>query len=218
MRVRFILFVLILLLNLCYSQYEDVSPIHANEYGAGITLSMSGFGLGGFYRIAYTKFLHLGANLDFYMLRDDKEIQFYDPSGYYYEVNNFNRFFMIPLNIEIKKRIFQNSIEENFRPYFTSSAGVAFGMNFPNRSVINYNLIPPEEADKYPRNNQFNFAYCFAIGFGVDFTTSENFFLTIRPQYRFNYFPKIIAGKKDHSSFEIRLELGARRVSRNKMN
>ena len=45
----------------------------------------------------------------------------------------------------------------------------------------------------------------------IDFTTNENFYLTVRPQYRFIYFPKAIAGKTNHSNFEIRVELGKRK-------
>jgi hypothetical protein len=54
-----------------------------------------------------------------------------------------------------------------------------------------------------------------AIGFGVDVTSNENFFISIRPQYRIFYFPQSIAGQKNHSNFEIRVEFGKRLINLN---
>lgn len=208
----FILFFLLLIPLYSFAQYDDLQPKHADEYGAGITIAMSGFGLGGFYRIALPNFYYIGANLDFYMLRDEKEFSYYDPYFGPIEANKFNRLFLIPLNIEFKKRFFQNSIDEGFRPYVIALSGLTFGMNFPRNNNFEFSLLPPEEQKRFPRENEYRFTFSFAIGAGVDFTTSDNFYFSIRPQYRFNHFAKSIAGKENHSSFEIRLELGKRSI------
>ena len=200
-----------------FAQYEDTPPTQANELGAGVTVAMSGFALGGFYRIALPNFFSVGANVDIYMLRDEKEYTYYDPYydpyGYYpIQVNKFNRLFIIPVNLELKKRIFQNSIEDNFRPYFIGLTGITFGMNFPKTDSYQFQNLSPEEREALPQGNEYRFTLSFALGFGIDFSTNDNFFFSIRPQYRINYFPVSIATKKNHSSFEIRFELGKRKL------
>ncbi|MEJ2536162.1 MAG: hypothetical protein P8048_03770 [Calditrichia bacterium] len=210
--MRHILIVFLVLFPLSiFAQYDEMQPMHSNEYGAGFTIAMSGFGLGGFYRIALPNFYYIGAQLDFFMMRDEKEFTYYNPyTGYPIELNKFNRLFFIPFNLEFKKRFFQNSIDESFRPYLVALSGVTFGMNFPRDNNIEYSQLPPDEQARIPRSNEYRITYSFAIGVGVDFTTNENFYFSIRPQYRFNYFPKSIAGKENHSNFEIRLEMGKR--------
>ncbi|NIU01441.1 MAG: hypothetical protein GWN01_11155, partial [Nitrosopumilaceae archaeon] len=91
-------------------------------------------------------------------------------------------------------------IEDNFRPHVMLQGGAIFGMNFPKERQTRSGVIRPDD--------EFKFSYNFLVGFGVDFTTRKNFFATIRPQYRITYFPDTIAGKKNHSSFEIKLEIG----------
>lgn len=185
------------------AQYKDFAAHHSDEYGAGITVAMSGFGLGGYYRFALPNFFFVGANLDLYMMRDEKQLDYYDPYWQVYvERNKQNRLFVIPLAVELKKRLFQDNIEENFRPYIIGMGGLTFGMNFPKDYYRN--------GQKISRDNEYQTTFNFAIGAGIDFTTRDAYYLSIRPQYRINYFPTQIAGKKNHSNFEIRLEIGKR--------
>jgi hypothetical protein len=208
------LFLLIFLLipALVIAQYEESVPLHGNEYGAGITLAMAGFGLGGFYRFSLPSYFHVGVNLDFYMMRDENEFTYYDYWGYPRQINKFNRLFIIPLSVEVKRRFFYNSIEDDFRPYFIGLGGLTFGMNFPNDNDYEFSLLPPEEQARLPREDEYQLSFNVAFGIGIDVTTNQNFFLSIRPQYRFIYFPQSIAGKTNHSNFEIRLELGKRLI------
>ena len=211
---KFVLvFVLLLFLfNQAFTQqYQEIPPQHFNEYGLGITLAMSGFGLGGFYRVAFPNFFHVGASLDFYMMNDENEFTYYNLVGYPVKVNDFNRLFIIPLAVELKRRLFYNDIEEGFRPYIVGLGGVTFGMNFPRDNDIEFSTLPPEEQERLPRDDEFRLSLNFGFGVGIDFTTNESFYLSVRPQYRFIYFPKTIAGKNNHSNFEIRVELGKRK-------
>ncbi len=187
-----------------WAQYEDpVPPQHGTEYGLGFTLAMGGFGLGGYYRLALPAFSGLGVSADFYMMRDDKEYEIYDPYyNYYYQLNKINRLFFIPLHVEYKKRFFTNDIEDNFRPFLVAGGGGVLGMNFPRKTLV--------EGGDYPRKNEFRFTVDFFVGVGVDITTNENYYFSIRPQIRFVQFPQSIAGERNHSTFEIRLELGKR--------
>jgi hypothetical protein len=91
--------------------------------------------------------------------------------------------------------------------------GITIGMNFPRNNQFEIQNLPPEEQAKIPGGDEFRLTFNFAIGFGIDVTTNENFFLSIRPQYRIVYFPESIAGKNNHSNFEIRMEFGKRNLS-----
>jgi hypothetical protein len=209
------LFIIFMTAKSMPAQFDDPVPAHGNEYGAGITIAMSGFGLGGFYRFAFPSYFHLGAHLDFYIMRDEKEFSGYDVFGFPVQINKFNRLFLVPVSVELKKRFFQNDIEENFRPYVVTSGGVTFGMNFPRNNDIEFSNLPPEEQERLPRDNEYQLTFNLALGIGIDVTSNENFFISIRPQYRFFYFPRTIAGQKNHSNFEIRIEFGKRLVNQN---
>ncbi len=202
----FAMLLLLLIPISLFAQYEDTEPLHGDEYGAGITVAMSGFGLGGFYRFSLPNYFFVGGNVDFYMMRDPKEFTYYD---YYYgpvELNKTNRLFLIPVSVELKKRLFTDTIEDNFRPYVIGLAGATFGMNFPKNNSSDPNAVH--------RDNEFGLTFDFAIGTGIDFTTSQDYFISIRPQYRFIYFPTAIANQKNHSNFEIRIELGKRLLNK----
>lgn len=205
MRIWGLLALLLMLPSLSPAQYDyDAPPSHQNEYGVGVTMAMSGFGLGGYYRVALPHYWHLGGELDFYMMRDNKEFEIYDPYfGYYYQINNVNRLFFIPFSVDLKKRLFVNDIEDDFRPYVIGGAGGVVGLNFPRKSQV--------EGD-YPKKNEYEVTANIYLGIGVDIKTRDNFYFSIRPQYRFLFFPNSIAGARDHSGFEIRLEIGKRPV------
>jgi hypothetical protein len=193
-----------------FSQYENLPPQHLNEYGLGITLAMSGFGLGGVYRVALPNYFHAGVGLDFFVMNDENEFTYYSYYGPV-KVNDFNRLFIIPMSVEVKRRLFYNDIEEGFRPYIVGLGGITIGLNFPQEDNIEFSTLPPEEQERLPTDDEYRLSFNLGFGFGIDFTTSESFFLSVRPQYRFIYFPKAIAGKTNHSNFEIRVEFGKRK-------
>lgn len=210
--VSLIMFMLILPFSLGAQEYSDLPPKHGDEYGAGITLAMSGFGLGAFYRFSLPAYLHAGASLDFYMMRDENEFTYYDYWGIPRQLNKFNRLFLVPFSAEIKRRLFQDSIEDDFRPYLVALGGLTFGMNFPQENP-QYIFLPPEQQARIPQKNEYRLSMNLGVGLGIDITTNESYFFSVRPQYRFIYFPQDIAGKSNHSTFEIRLEIGKRMVT-----
>ena len=178
------------------AQNYDSPPSHKNEVGFDFSVAMSGTGIGGFYRFPIWSYSHIGVNANFFIMRDDKEFQYVDPyTGFPSTANKINRLFFIPVNIEFKKRLFVNDIEDNFRPHLIFQAGGIYGMNFPKAEGL---------------DNQSQWSYNFIIGFGVDFNNKDKFFIGVRPQFRFIYFDKEIAQKTDHSAFEIVIEFGGR--------
>lgn len=182
----------------------EPAPTHKSERSFTISLASSGLGIGGAYRFALPAYFHLGATLEFFIMRDDNELELYDPYfNRYIKINDLNRLFLIPFNVELKKRLFVNDIEDDFRPHIVLEGGMVFGMNFPNEAFVDGNIIKPD--------NEYQFAPSLAVGVGVDFTTKRTYFATLRTQYRFTQFAETIAGKKDHSAFEIKFEIGGQR-------
>lgn len=196
-------FLFLLLLSLvCLYPFKEFSQVyrskvtHRDEVGGGFIVAMSGIGLGGFFRKAIFGYSYIGANANFFLMRDDKEFEYIDPiTGFPAQANKINRLYYIPLNLELKKRLFTNSIEDNFRPHFTLQGGIIYGMNFPKEEAL---------------ENQFEYGYNLLFGFGVDVRSNDNTFFSIRPQFRFINFNNPIAGYKDHSTFEIQVEIGGR--------
>lgn len=185
--------------------YPESVPVHKNERSVTFSLATSGLGLGGSYRFKLPNFYHLGFNLEFFIARDDKEIRIFVPRfNQSYTLNDANRLFLIPANIELKKRLFANSIEDNFRPHIMLQVGGIFGMNFPKEQIVGEGPI----GEVVRPDNEYRFTYNVLFGFGADITTRKNFFTTIRPQYRLVFFSDDIAGKKNHSAFEIKIEIG----------
>ncbi len=182
----------------------ESAPTHKSERSFTISLATSGLGIGGAYRFTLPAYFHLGFTLEFFIMRDDNELELYDPySGRYLKLNDLNRLFLIPLNVELKKRLFVNDIEDDFRPHIVLEGGMVFGMNFPNEAFVDGNVIKPD--------NEYQFAPSLAIGVGVDFSTKKTYFATLRTQYRYTQFSEPIAGTKDHSAFEIKFEIGGQR-------
>lgn len=197
----------ILLGGTAYGQntFENIQPVHMKERAFSFSLSTSGLGLGGTYRFPLPNYSHIGINLEFFVMRDDKEVEFYDPYfGYPVKLNNPNRLFLIPANVELKKRLFTNSIEDNFRPHLMLQVGGVYGMNFPREDAF----ILDQDNNRRSLDNEYQFTYNVVLGFGVDFTTRKNYFATIRPQYRLTFFSEEIANDKNHSAFEIKFEIG----------
>ncbi len=190
-----------------YSQIYETLPKHGNEKGFGFDLSMSGFGIGGFYRHALSNFWYWGLSADFFIMRDEKEFTLYDPLyGGYIQLNNVNRLFFIPINFEIKKRFFANDIEDNFRPNGFIKAGVILGFNFPDKDAARFYGVNAKK--------EYQATFNFVTGVGVDFGGMDKYFVSVRPQFRFVYFPDPIANRKNHSAFEIKIEIGNRSIKK----
>ena len=67
--------------------YLESEPSHKNERAFSFSLSTNGLALGGLYRFKLPSFMHLGINLEFFAIRDDNELSYYDP--YFNVYHNF---------------------------------------------------------------------------------------------------------------------------------
>lgn len=200
MRYLMLVFVIILLLPLRgYSQYEkylqkDPEPTDEAQAGVAFSVIENGTGVGGFYEIPLIGFTHLGATFNFFFLRDKKQIDYYDPY-YNYPVTygKVNNVYLLDLIFTLKKRLLPHEIDNNFRPFVSLGAGPVYGMNFPERNKF---------------QDQYRWAFAAALAAGVDVAMQNNYLFGIRLQYRFMKFNAVLGEQRDHSTLDVRIELG----------
>ncbi|MEJ2053524.1 MAG: hypothetical protein P8X42_06350 [Calditrichaceae bacterium] len=195
-----ILFLILSLPALLFAQYEeylqeDSEPSVEKEWGGAFSVVESGSGLGLFYAVPLKNFYHVGLTFNAFMLRDNKQYEYYDPYYGYY-TNRQNNVYIFDLMVTLKKRLLAYSVDDQFRPFVAISAGPVFGMNFPE--AINTKI----------NDNQYEWSPSGAVAAGVDIALEGNYMIGLRLQYRFMKFTGQLGERQDHSMFDVRLEFG----------
>lgn len=196
MRIPMI-FLIVIIPSLALCQFEeyvqdDPEPMVQPQGGVAFSVVESGTGLGGFYMWPVKNFWHLGATMNFFMIRDSKQFEYAD---YYYSYifNKKNNVYLIDLLFSVKKRFFAHDIDNSLQPYLSFSAGPVYGMNFPESKEL---------------HDQYRWALSGAAAAGVDVALEGNMLFGFRLQYRFMKFNKILGERQNHSMFDVRIELG----------
>ncbi|APF16826.1 hypothetical protein [Caldithrix abyssi] len=199
MRKVFWLLIIVILPVQLFAQYEkyllkDPEPQIFKQGGAAFSVVESGSGFGAFYALPLKGYYHIGAEFDVFLLRDKNQIDYIDPwTGYPITINKENNAYMMDLILSIKKRLFAREIDDTLRPFIVVGGGPVYGINFPE---------DPNRKDEYRPGLS---AY---VGTGVDIALESQYFLGLRLQYRFIKFSESFAQKTNHSTFDIRLEIG----------
>ncbi len=201
MKNRVILFLIFLMLAplQIFAQYEkyllkDPEPKVYKQGGVAFSVVELGTGLGGFYSVPLKHFWHVGIASDFFLLRDENQIDIIDPwTGIPVTINKENNAYVMDLTVSLKKRLLARKIDDSLRPFVAAGVGPMYGINFP---------IDKKKKDEY------RWAWSAFGAAGVDIALESNYFLGLRLQYRVIKFQKTFVGKKDHSTFDIRLEIG----------
>jgi len=103
-----------------------------NALGIDVLVSTSGFGLGVFYRRQYTGDLYGFGSFSISEVKDDREVELYNPfTGEKFVPGKVNRFFLMPLIFGIQYRLFREDIADNFRPYVTAALGPSMVYSTP---------------------------------------------------------------------------------------
>ena len=203
-----ILFLMVFLIPLpAFSQLDkylekDPEPTIMNQWGIAFSVLEGGTGIGGFIEmplkgllaVPLGKFVHIGATADIFFIRDSKEFQYSD--GYnVYVLNRQNNVYMGDLLLTLRKRLFAEYLHDSFQPFIMVSAGGIYGINFP-------------EDKTRPREQAFTLTAAGAVG--VNAIVDKVYLFGIRLQYRYMDFGRRVGEEKDHSSLDLRLELGRR--------
>ncbi len=133
-----ILSVLLLMVSMLSAQSRDssivftspepdaIKPHHStmdDAWGVDILLSNNGFGVAGFFRHEYTRYLSGTVTLGIAESKDDNEIEYYDYWGQSFVPGKINRFLMMPVLFGAQYRLFADDITDSFRPYVNAGAG-----------------------------------------------------------------------------------------------
>ena len=173
---------------------KEAEPVQMSQWGMAFSVLEAGTGLGAFYDVPLPGYMHLGATLNGFYLRDSKEFQ-YGFGDYVLTYNKENNVYLIDLMVTLKKRLFPRSMHDSFQPYISVSAGPVYGMNFPE-----------DDAEK----DQTAFALSGAGAFGVNAIIDNVYIFGLRLQYRYMKFDQQLGERQNHSMFDVRIELGKR--------
>jgi hypothetical protein len=167
-------------------------PQMMKRVGIAFSVLESGTGIGAFFDYPIGGFFHLGATSNFYLLRDSKQID-YSYDGYPLSINKKNNVYLVDLLMALKLRLFPYDLDDNFQPYLSVSGGPVYGMNYP-------------ENEELP--DQFGWALSGIGAAGVNVIMDKVYIFGIRMQYRYMRFEEKIGEKQNHSTFDLRIELG----------
>jgi hypothetical protein len=193
-KIKLLQIILILLCINCFAQEEKIYK--ESEIGLDLNVNTSGGGIGLFYHKEFLLNYFWGANLNIISIRDEGELTVYDPRFGYIKINDPNDLFLIPVYLDIRRRLFSESIEDNFRPFITIGAGSVQGFNFVKERI--------------GRKNEYSLSAIVRAGVGIDMEFASNFLLSISFKYEFIKFPKKIAGKNDYSGLILSMGFAKR--------
>lgn len=193
------------------------APVHAqqgeaadgdlreNPYGTGaglaIALSNSGFGFGGYFHRSVTMRNSLIAEIQLGAGKDEREEKYFGYFGNSYIPDKANYFLMLPIQLGVQRRLFAESIEDNFRPFVQATAGPTVGWQYPYfRDCDGDGLFDPQAqcADGSAERTYDAFSALFRgssvfgigglVAVGAHFGFSENMTQGIRIGYSFHHF------------------------------
>jgi len=175
-----------------------------HRWGINVHLNNFGFGLTGEYARVLGPFTELTIKTGVTGLRDGSEQTFQDFfTGRNIIPNKFNRALGFPILAGIKRRVFANSVADNFRFFTSASVGPSFafvypylddqdGNGFRTSQVIDGFLVPIEPINDFFSGwseGSFEFGGTGEFKIGVDFGEEFNRQFTIEFGYFFYYYP-----------------------------
>lgn len=174
-----------------------VKKEYTNPYGNGIglqiSLTNSGFGLGGYYQRELSPTSSLIAEFSIVGLKDEREQRFFGFFGESIIPNKQNYLHTIPVLVGVQTRLFSETIKENFRPFAQFSAGPTLGWLAPYYDDLNGNSVRENNERSFDVISAFpkgeaRLGAGGTIAFGANFGLSRRVTQGIRFGYTFTYF------------------------------
>ena len=167
-----------------------------NPYGSGLGLEVvvtnSGFGIGGYFSRAVTREASFIAEFSIGTEKSDREVKFFG-LGQSFIPDKANYFLRMPIRVGVQRRIWEEYIEDNFRPYVQLSGGPTLGWVYPYFDDENGNESYDREERRYDGfgslfKGSFQFGVGGTIGLGAHFGENTRLTQGVRIAYTFNYF------------------------------
>lgn len=102
-----------------------------NSWGVDLMFGEGGFGLGTFYRKAFSQNLSGFVDFSISELKDAREVQYIDYFGNTFTPNKVNRAFLFPINFGAQFRLFSDELTDNLRPYISVGLGPTIILTAP---------------------------------------------------------------------------------------
>ncbi|MBU0476013.1 MAG: hypothetical protein KKF62_17845 [Bacteroidetes bacterium] len=167
-----------------------------NAWGADLLFSDGGFGLGTFYRKNYSTKIDGFINFSISESKNEREFEYFDYYGRSIVIGKKNRVFLLPINVGVNYRLFENELTDNLRPYISIGVGPTIIISTPYKE---------EFFSSFKHANSF-FAAGGYIGFGADFGLSTTNLLGLSMRY---YYMKFLSGEVEHMDGRFKNEIGA---------
>lgn len=167
-----------------------------NLYGTGagfeVVVTNSGFGLGGYYLHDINGTYSFLAEISLGSEKSEREVKFFG-LGQSFIPDKANYFIRVPVRIGVQKRMWQEYIEDNFRPYLQLTLGPTLGWMYPYFDDDNGNEIYDRDEKRYDGigsilKGDFRFGFGGVIGIGAHFGENTRLTQGVRIAYSFNYF------------------------------
>ena len=168
----------------------------ANPYGSGVGLEIlltnNGFGLGGYYHRAISRSGSFMGALSLGAGKDEQELKFFR-FGTSFIPNKANYLLMMPVQAGFSYRLFQDTIEDNFRPFAQITAGPTLGWEYPYFDDENGNRSLDDDEDTYDAfsalpKGAFRPGVGGTVAIGAHFGLSKRVTQGVRIGYAFTYF------------------------------
>jgi hypothetical protein len=167
-----------------------------NPYGTGmgfeVLITNSGFGLGGYFRQAIGTQTSFLGEISIGTEKNEREVKFVGLRRNYVP-DKANYFLRMPIKFGLQRRLFEDDIEDNFRPYLQLSTGPTLGWIYPYFDDENGNNAFDDGERQYDGfgslfKGSFRFGFGGTFGLGAYFGESKRLAQGVRIAYSFNYF------------------------------
>lgn len=182
---------------------ERVSTPLSRHYNSGLTFDFVvnnfGFGIGGQYRKVLASQTEGIFNMRITGLRDASEQTFTDYFfGQQIVPNKYQRAFAFPAMIGLRKRLFSDKVQDQYRFFLTASAGGVAAFSYPYFNDRNENGFREQFNDYFEQVNDiftgwsdgdWHFGAAGELKLGVDVGRNFSSVTSIEFSYYMNYFP-----------------------------
>src|SRR5690606_32183753 len=159
-----------------------------------VLVTNNGFGLGGYYSRAINEATSLWVEASLGPGKDEQELKLFNRFGGGFVQFKRNYFLMLPIAVGAQRRLFRESIEDNFRPYVQISGGPTLGWEDPYFEDANGNERFDEFTERrygvftaLPKGDM-RFGLGGTLALGAYFGLSRRVTQGIRFGYSFTYF------------------------------
>ncbi|MFC1477525.1 hypothetical protein ACFL6L_03555 [candidate division KSB1 bacterium] len=174
-------------------EVEKVKAPRMADFFVNLSSTGTGIGLKVHYQTADRDTrISLGVQLS--GIRGEDDYTYFDYYTYTYRKKSSFFTLVMPVTAAVKRRIWRESIEDNFRPFLIAEAGPAYGISFPTRYKFSKNF----------NKGKGQVTLGAFLGFGVDFGSQAERTYGVTLGYSIMPFAEKLGEKKKYKGFVIR--------------